>query len=51
MDAGRWTIPASRMKAGREFTVPLSTGAQGVGRVAARVPVADGEAAAGEGVA
>ena len=27
MDAGRWTIPASRMKAGREFTVPLSTGA------------------------
>ena len=27
MDAGRWTIPASRMKAGHEFTVPLSTGA------------------------
>ena len=27
MDAGRWTIPVSRMKAGREFTVPLSTGA------------------------
>ena len=27
MDAGCWTIPASRMKAGREFTVPLSTGA------------------------
>ena len=30
MDAGRWTIPASRMKAGREFSVPLSTGALGV---------------------
>ncbi|WP_420441989.1 tyrosine-type recombinase/integrase [Candidatus Palauibacter sp.] len=27
MDAARWTIPASRMKAGREFAVPLSTGA------------------------
>ena len=27
MDALRWTIPASRMKAGREFAVPLSTGA------------------------
>ena len=27
MDAGRWTIPASRMKAGREFAVQLSTGA------------------------
>ena len=27
MDAGVWTIPASRMKAGREFAVPLSTGA------------------------
>ena len=27
MDAARWTIPASRMKAGREFTVPLGTGA------------------------
>ncbi len=26
-DAARWTIPASRMKAGREFAVPLSTGA------------------------
>ena len=25
--AARWTIPASRMKAGREFVVPLSTGA------------------------
>ena len=25
--AGRWTIPAARMKAGREFCVPLSTGA------------------------
>ena len=27
LKAGRWTIPASRMKAGREFCVPLSTGA------------------------
>ena len=27
MDAALWTIPASRMKAGREFAVPLSTGA------------------------
>ena len=27
MDAGVWTIPASRMKAGRKFAVPLSTGA------------------------
>ena len=27
MDAARWTIPASRMKAGRGFTVPLGTGA------------------------
>ena len=27
MEAARWTIPASRMKAGREFAVPLSTGA------------------------
>ena len=27
MDVGVWTIPASRMKAGREFAVPLSTGA------------------------
>ncbi len=27
LEAGVWTIPASRMKAGREFTVPLSTGA------------------------
>ena len=27
MEAARWTIPASRMKAGREFCVPLSTGA------------------------
>ncbi|MYK79830.1 MAG: site-specific integrase, partial [Acidobacteria bacterium] len=26
-DAARWTIPAERMKAGREFAVPLSTGA------------------------
>ena len=28
--AARWTIPASRMKAGREFTVPLGTGALAV---------------------
>ena len=27
LKARRWTIPASRMKAGREFCVPLSTGA------------------------
>ncbi len=27
MDAATWTIPASRMKAGREFTVPLGTAA------------------------
>ena len=27
MEPARWTIPASRMKAGREFSVPLSTGA------------------------
>ena len=27
MDAGVWTIPAERMKAGREFAVPFSTGA------------------------
>ncbi|MCY4397743.1 MAG: site-specific integrase [Gemmatimonadetes bacterium] len=30
LEAGAWTIPASRMKAGREFCVPLSTGALGV---------------------
>ena len=30
IEAARWTIPASRMKAGREFSVPLSTGALGV---------------------
>ena len=30
MEAARWMIPASRMKAGREFSVPLSTGALGV---------------------
>ena len=30
VEAARWTIPASRMKAGREFSVPLSTGALGV---------------------
>ncbi|MCY3942510.1 MAG: tyrosine-type recombinase/integrase [Gemmatimonadetes bacterium] len=27
MDAATWTIPVERMKAGREFTVPLSTAA------------------------
>ena len=27
LKTGVWTIPASRMKAGREFSVPLSTGA------------------------
>ena len=30
VEAARWTIPASRMKAGREFSVPLSTDALGV---------------------
>ena len=30
MGATRWTIPVSRMKAGREFAVPLSTGALNV---------------------
>ena len=30
LEAGVWTIPASRMKAGREFSVPLSTGALSV---------------------
>jgi len=34
MDASRWTIPAERMKAGREFAVPLSTGALDVLRKA-----------------
>ncbi|MCY3599389.1 MAG: tyrosine-type recombinase/integrase [Gemmatimonadetes bacterium] len=34
MDAARWTIPAERMKAGREFAVPLSTGALDVLREA-----------------
>ena len=39
VDAGTWTIPASRMKAGREFSVPLSTGALGVlGRARALSP-------------
>ncbi|MCY4398772.1 MAG: site-specific integrase, partial [Gemmatimonadetes bacterium] len=37
MDAGRWTIPASRMKAGREFAVPLSTGALEVLRKARKL--------------
>ena len=27
LESAKWTIPADRMKAGREFTVPLSTGA------------------------
>ena len=30
LEAGVWTIPASRMKTGREFSVPLSTGVLGV---------------------
>ena len=30
LEAGVWTIPASRMKAAREFCVPLSTGALNV---------------------
>ena len=30
LGAGVWTIPASRMKAGREFSVPLGTGAREV---------------------
>ena len=30
LEAARWTIPASRMKTGREFSVPLSTSALGV---------------------
>ena len=30
LDAARWTIPPSRMKAGREFTVPLGRGALAV---------------------
>ena len=30
LEAARWTIPAARMKAGREFSVPLSTSALGV---------------------
>ena len=34
MDAATWTIPAARMKAGREFAVPLSTGALDVLRKA-----------------
>ena len=29
MDSGVWTIPAARMKAGREFAVPLCSGALG----------------------
>ncbi|WP_420438304.1 tyrosine-type recombinase/integrase [Candidatus Palauibacter sp.] len=39
MEAGVWTIPAARMKAGREFAVPLSTGALDViERVRAQSP-------------
>ena len=39
LEAARWTIPASRMKAGREFSVPLSTGVLGVlGRARALSP-------------
>ena len=39
LEAGVWTIPASRMKAGREFSVPLSTGALRVlGRARALSP-------------
>ena len=30
MDEAIWTVPASRMKAGREFAVPLSMGALGL---------------------
>ena len=30
LEAATWTIPASRMKAGREFVAPLSTGAREV---------------------
>ena len=37
MDAARWTIPASRMKASREFVVPLSTGALDVLERASRL--------------
>jgi len=37
MDAARWTIPAERMKAGREFAVPLSTGALHVLRKARKL--------------
>ena len=37
MDAATWTIPASRKKAGREFAVPLSTGALDVLKWAAKL--------------
>ena len=37
LDAARWTIPAERMKAGREFVVPLSTGALDVLRRARKL--------------
>ena len=36
-DAARWTIPAARMKAGREFAVPLGTGALSVLREARKL--------------
>ncbi len=39
MDAATWTIPAERMKAGREFAVPLSTGALDVLKKARRLSV------------
>jgi len=37
MDAATWMIPAARMKAGREFAVPLSTGALEVLRKARKL--------------
>ena len=56
LESARWTIPALRMKAGREFTVPLSTGALDVleraralsRRVGAGVSVEVGRAAGRE---
>ena len=46
LEAGVWTIPASRMKAGREFSAPLSTGA--VSRVVVGVSLEDRRAVARE---
>ena len=40
LEAAAWTIPASRMKAGRAFVVPLSTGAR---EVLGRAGVVSGE--------